>query len=66
MGKGKELPDLTQQPVEFVDGTPDREYPLRILRAYRENCNCKWETSDEPDPLLEAMNDIVQNKDKKR
>lgn len=57
MKKRKELPDLSQQSVGFVDGTPDREYPLRILRAYRENCNCKWVTRGKPDPLLDAMND---------
>ncbi len=36
------LSPLTQQPIEHIDGTPDNEYPLRILRAYRENCNCRW------------------------
>jgi len=39
------LPDITQQPIEHVDGTPDNLYPLRILRAYRENCNCMWSES---------------------
>lgn len=51
----EKLPDLTQQPIEFVDGTPDKEYPLRILMAYRENCNCKWVTNG-PDPMLDEMN----------
>ena len=25
-----------------VDATPDDGYPLRILRAYRENCDIMW------------------------
>ena len=36
------LPEITQEPIIYVDATPDEGYPLRILRAYRENCNCKW------------------------
>ena len=51
------LPDLTQQPVQFIDATPDEEYPLRILRAYRENCNCKW-SSDTENALIKAMNEM--------
>lgn len=38
----KRLPDLTQQPIIHVDETPDEDYPLRILRAYKQNCDCKW------------------------
>ena len=37
-------PELTQQPVEVIDGTPNDEYPIRILQAYRDNCNCRWST----------------------
>ncbi len=37
-----DLPPLTQQPIEYVDGTPDLDYPLRILRAYRVNCDARW------------------------
>ena len=56
-----ELPNITQQPIEHVDGTPDNLYPLRILRTYRENCNCMWsESSSDGEvkyPLLKLMND---------
>ena len=38
-----ELPPTTQEPIIHVDCTPDADYPLRILRAHRENCNCRWE-----------------------
>jgi len=49
------LPKISQQPIIHVDATPDEEYPLRILRAYRENCNCKW-VSDTENPVIEQMN----------
>jgi len=54
--KENKLPAVTQDVIFSVDSTPDKEYPLRILRAYRENCNCKWVTG-KSDPLLDEMND---------
>ena len=50
------------EPIRFVDATPDEDYPLRILRAYRENCNCKFVSSldsigEEINPALKAMNE---------
>ena len=55
------LPPLTRQPILEVDATPDKGYPLRILQAYREGCNCMWATStgeeEVTDPLLKLMND---------
>ena len=55
------LPELTQQPVLFVDGTPNEGYPLRILQAYRQQCDCRWaESTDgtEPqNPVLRQMNE---------
>ena len=50
-----ELPKLTQEPIIHVDATPDEGYPLRILEAYRANCNCLF-VSDHYSPLLDAMN----------
>ncbi len=57
-----DLPETTQQAIIYVDATPDEEYPLRILRVYRENCNCQWSDSTDPNkivenPLLKSMND---------
>lgn len=49
------LPEISQQPIIHVDATPDENYPLRILRAYRENCNCEW-VSDTDNPLIDQMN----------
>ena len=36
------LPDINKQPIIHIDATPDEEYVLRILKTYRENCDCKW------------------------
>ena len=45
-----------------IDATPDNNYPLRILRAYRERCNTFWSDSSDPNrepdnPLCKAMNE---------
>lgn len=37
------LPTITKQKILYIDATSDNSYPLRILQAYRENCNMKWE-----------------------
>ena len=55
------FPELTQQEVLRIDATPDKNYPLRILQAYRENCNCRWSNTCYPDlettdPMLHLMN----------
>ena len=59
----KSLPELTQQPINHVDGTPNEDYPLRILRAYRENCNCKFEANP-PSPLIDIMNEHCERRAK--
>lgn len=38
------LPKLTEPVIEFIDATPDDDYPLRILRAYRHNCDVRFAT----------------------
>lgn len=40
---------VTQEPIIHVDSTPDDEYPLRILCAYRENCNVRWSVNGKND-----------------
>jgi hypothetical protein len=49
------LPEITQEPIQHVDATPDEEYPLRILKAYRQNCDARW-VSTEPNVLIDMMN----------
>lgn len=56
------LPEITEQSIIIVDATPDEEYPLRILKAYRQNCNAQWGDTTNPDspvanPLLKIMNE---------
>jgi hypothetical protein len=47
--------------IFHVDATPNEEYPLRILRAYRNNCDFMYSESsqeiDESNPLIKALND---------
>ena len=50
------LPKLTNEPVIWIDATPNEEYPLRILRTYRENCNSKW-MADPPNRVYDQMNE---------
>jgi len=49
------LPETTQQGIVHVDATPNSEYPIRILRAYRENCNVKW-VAEPQSELIDLMN----------
>ena len=60
-----ELQEVTQEPIIHVDATPNKEYPLRILRAYRENCNCEWVVTDEEaNPIYELMNEHCRQRAK--
>lgn len=57
-----DLPKITQEPILHVDATPDEEYPLRILKAYREICDCEFSESTNRggqiiSPLIKAMNE---------
>ena len=44
-----------QQSIIHIDATPDADYVLRILKTYRENCDCKW-TSGVDNKLIKEMN----------
>ena len=56
-----ELPPLTREPIREIDATPDDGYVFRILRAYRDNCDCRWVESTDgrnpTNPLLLMMNE---------
>jgi len=59
------LPPLTHEPLLWVDMTPDADFVLRILRAYRHNCSCKWTspTGSEPaDAALRLMNEACDKR----
>ncbi len=57
------FPKLTQQPIERVDATPDDGYPLRILRAYRQLCDCLWSVEGDVDS---TMYDIMNEHNRQR
>jgi hypothetical protein len=44
-----------------INGTPDGKYALRILKFYRQLCNCKWiiegEDVEKARALYDAMNE---------
>lgn len=52
------LPDMTKKPIEIVDLTPNDDLPLRILKVYRENCNCRWDFQGKIDnhEIFDIMN----------
>ncbi len=53
--------EYTKEAIKHVNATPDDDYPLRILRAYRENCNVKFATTSDGSSdslLLDVMNDM--------
>lgn len=55
------VPKVTRQPIVYVDATPDEDFPLRILQAYRDNCDVLWAdntgSEETTHPLLVAMNE---------
>ncbi len=55
------LPEISQEPVMHIDATPDGNYPLRILRAYRQHCDCYW-TTNTGNPLMVAMNKACEER----
>jgi hypothetical protein len=51
---------LTQQPIIHIDATPDADYVLRILTAYRQHADCNFEVhgvSDAEKIIYDAMNE---------
>lgn len=50
------LSKTTQQPILHIDATPNEDYVLRILQAYRKNCDCRW-ASFKPNALIDMMNE---------
>lgn len=61
-----EVPPLTQEPVMFVDATPNAEYPLRVLRAARMNANARYELTGEWDAASRLIHETMNEGCKKR
>lgn len=53
------LPGVTQEPIKFVDMTPDANFPLRILQAYRQNCDCRWVSGPPGNLVVDMMNEAA-------
>lgn len=55
------LPKMTEQPILWLDSTPTEDYPLRILKAYRQHCDCQWaedtDGGEVKNPVLIFMNE---------
>lgn len=61
--KLSKFPEINREPITHIDATPDKDYPLRILRTYRDNCSMKWysDTDERLSPIFIEMN-IIQDK----
>ena len=60
-----ELPPATQQPILCVDMTPNKGLPLRILQAYRDNCNTRWEVhglDEDKSRIYDMMNEHCEQR----
>lgn len=53
------LPEVTQEPIKFVDMTPDANLPLRILQAYRQNCDFRWVSEPPGNLVVDTMNEAA-------
>ena len=53
------FPEVLNQKPFLLDMTPDEELPLRILKAYRRDCNAKWASSGPGNThqIYDAMNE---------
>lgn len=38
----KKFLKAAHEPLGLIDATPNEQYPLRILKAYRESCDYRW------------------------
>lgn len=59
--------DLNTKEFKYIDATPDEEYPLRILRSYRRDCDTYYSSSttlevDESNPLVKLLNDLQRQR----
>lgn len=61
------LHPVKKTPILYVDATPDDGYVLRILQAYRDNCDAIWATegdgvSKDMKEFCSAMNDAQKKR----
>ncbi len=60
---------LKNQSLLHIDATPDKTYPLRILQAYRRQCDTCFASTvtvntdkDFPSILVQVMNDLQKQR----
>lgn len=62
------LPEITHRErmsEVLVDATPDGGYALRILRAFRRRCDCRWAVEGLPENerlIWDAMNEAQERR----
>jgi len=61
-----ELPDTTKEPIIHVDASPDAQYPLRILRAHRANCDVLWTDNTEGKKPVGALCELMNEHNRQR
>ena len=57
-GSPMKLRSVKKVPILHVDATPNDGYVLRILQAYRDNCNALWSTSG--DGVTESAKELCR------
>ena len=58
---------ISKQEILHIDSTPDENYALRILQAYRVNCDTRFATSADgscDNPLYKMMNEYQEQRAK--
>lgn len=53
--------ELSQEPLLWIDSTPDPQYPIRILEAHLMNCRGKL-FADPPSQLVDMMNRLQEER----
>lgn len=58
-------PPLTNEPVQYVECTPDEDYPVRILQAHLQHACCSWEVhglDEATRQIYDAMNEANERR----
>lgn len=61
----RQVTSYDKQPYMCVDATPDEDYPLRILRMYRQACDIEWSSTGLSADVSEAC-DVMNKAQKER
>ncbi len=56
------IPPLTQRPLRQINLTPDPFLAVRILKVFRDDCNCKWASNS--DGIVDSGNTVMADMNK--